>query len=122
MERQSMFMDVCVYLVTQLCPTLCDPMDGSLPTPLSLIFFRQEAELGCHFLLQGIFPAHRLNLCLLCHLHCRQILYPLGNLGSMFIDKKANIVKMSVLSNLIYRFNEISIKKIPEGYVVHNRK
>jgi len=29
----------------------------------------------CHFLLQGIFPTHELNLCLLCLLHCRQILY-----------------------------------------------
>ena len=29
----------------------------------------------------------------------------------MFIDKRVNIVNMSVLHNLIYRFNAISIKK-----------
>ena len=29
----------------------------------------------CHFLLQGIFPTRGLNLCLLCLLHCPQILY-----------------------------------------------
>ena len=57
MERQSMFMDVCVYLVTQLCPTLCDPMDGSLPTPLSLIFFRQECWIGLPFPPPGNLPS-----------------------------------------------------------------
>ena len=31
--------------------------------------------MGCHFLLQGIFSTQELNLCLLCLLHCRQILY-----------------------------------------------
>ena len=30
---------------------------------------------GCHFLLQGIFLTQGSNLCLLCLLHCRQILY-----------------------------------------------
>jgi len=33
---------------------------------------------GCHFLLQRIFPAQRLNPCLL---HCRQILYCLSHQG-----------------------------------------
>ena len=28
--------------VIQLCPTLCDPVDYSLPAPLSLEFSRQE--------------------------------------------------------------------------------
>ena len=31
--------------------------------------------MGCHFLLQGIFPTQGLNQHLLCLLHCRQILY-----------------------------------------------
>ena len=34
---------------------------------------------GCHFLLQGIFPTQRSNLGLL---HCRQTLYPLSHQGS----------------------------------------
>ena len=31
--------------------------------------------IGCHFLLQGIYPTQGLNPCLLCCLYCRQILY-----------------------------------------------
>ena len=38
--------------------------------------------LGCHVLLQGIFPTQGLNPHLLCLLHCRQILYPLNHLRS----------------------------------------
>ena len=40
--------------------------------PLSMGFFRQEYWMGCHFLLQGIFPTWGFTLGLL---HCRQILY-----------------------------------------------
>ena len=36
----------------QSCPTLCDPIDGSLPGSPSLGFSRQEQGVGCHFLLQ----------------------------------------------------------------------
>ena len=40
--------------VTQSCPTLCDPVDCSPPGPsLHGIF---PARVGCHFLLQEIFP------------------------------------------------------------------
>ena len=38
----------------------------------------QSTRVGCHALLQGIFPMQGLNLHLLCLLHCRQILYPLS--------------------------------------------
>ena len=37
--------------------------------------------MGCHFLLQGIFPTQALNLCFL---HCRWILYPLSHQGSPY--------------------------------------
>ena len=36
----------------QLCPTLCDPIDGSPPGSPPLGFSRQEHWSGCHFLLQ----------------------------------------------------------------------
>ena len=42
--------------------------------------------MGCCFLLQGIFLTQGSNLCLLCLLHCRQILYPLSHLGSPLMD------------------------------------
>ena len=48
--------------VAQLCPTLCDPMDYSLPgSPVHGIFPGKNTGVGCHFLLQGIFPTQRLN-------------------------------------------------------------
>ena len=41
----------------QLCLTLCDPMDCSLPGSSSpWIFQARILERGCHFLLQGIVP------------------------------------------------------------------
>ena len=39
----------------------------------------KSTGVGCHFLLQGIFPTQRLNLGLQ---HCRQMLYHLSNQGS----------------------------------------
>ena len=42
----------------------------------------KNTGVGCHFLLQGIFPTQGSNPCLLCLLHCREILYPLSHLGS----------------------------------------
>ena len=47
-------------LVSQLCPTLCDPMDCSLPGSSvrgdSLV---KNIGVNCHFLLQRIFPIQR---------------------------------------------------------------
>ena len=65
-------------LVTQLCPTLCDPMDYS--PPHSFVHGKNTA-VGCHFLLQGIFPTQESNPGLL---HCSQILYCLSHQGSYF--------------------------------------
>ena len=55
----------------QLCPTPCDPMDcGPLGSSVHGIFSGKNAGVGCHFLLQGIFPTQGSNLCLLlCLLH-----------------------------------------------------
>ena len=67
-------------LVTQLCPTLCDPMDGSPPgfsvhgdSP------GKNTGEGCHALLEGIFLTQELNWGLL---HCRWILYQQSYQGS----------------------------------------
>ena len=64
-------------LVTQSCPTLCDPMDCSPPgcsvhgdSP------GKDTGVSCHALLQGIFPIQGSNPGLL---HCRQILYQLSH-------------------------------------------
>ena len=44
----------------------------TVTAPLSLGFPSKNTWVGCHFLLQGIFPTQGLNSCLL---HCRWILY-----------------------------------------------
>ena len=63
-------------LVVQSCPTLCDLMDYSLPG----FSVRRDSPgkntgVGCHALLQGIFPTQGSNPGLP---HCRQILYRLN--------------------------------------------
>ena len=66
----SDFLTMCVCLVTQLCPTLCNPMDHSPG---------KNTGMGSHSLLQGIFFTQGSNLGLL---HCRWILYNLNYQGS----------------------------------------
>ena len=52
--------------VTKSCPTLCDPMDYSPPgSSVHGVFPGKNTGVGCHFLLQGIFPDQGLNLHLL---------------------------------------------------------
>ena len=57
-------------LVAQPCPTLCDP-PGALPcqAPLSMGSPGKNTGVGCHALLQGIFPTQAPNPHLLCLLH-----------------------------------------------------
>ena len=51
----------------------------------------RNTGVGCHFLLQRIFPTQGLNLALL---HCRQILYPLSHLGSSCVsDMKVKVTQ-----------------------------
>ena len=69
--------------VAQSCATLCDPMDYSPAKWLCPWSFQgKNTGVGCHILLQGIFPTQELNLGLPCFLHCKQILYPLSHGGS----------------------------------------
>ena len=50
----------------QSCPTSCDPMDYSLSgSPVHEDSPGKSTGVGCHALLQGIFPTQGLNLCLL---------------------------------------------------------
>ena len=60
-------------LVPQSCPTLCNPMDCPWNFP------GKNNGVGCHSLLQGIFPTQGSNPGLL---HCRQILYHLSYQGN----------------------------------------
>ena len=61
----------------QLYPTLCNPMDYSLPgSSVHGILQARITGVGCHALLQGNFPTQGSNLRLLWLLHRKQILYP----------------------------------------------
>ena len=60
---------VCV-LVTQSFPTLCNPMDSN-PLGSYVHGILQNTGVGCHFLLQEIFPMQGSNQCLLRLLRCR---------------------------------------------------
>ena len=69
----------CAVLVAQLCLTLCDPMDYNQPG--SFVHGDSPGKntgMGCHALLQGIFPTQGLNPGLP---HCRQTLYHLSYQG-----------------------------------------
>ena len=68
-------------LVAQSCPAvvLATPWTVALQIPLSMGFPGKSTGMGCHFLLQRIFPAQWSNLGLL---HCRWILYQLSYQGS----------------------------------------
>ena len=73
---------VCVCLVSQLCPTLCDSMDcrppgSSVPGDVP----GKNTGVGCHGLLQGIFPIQGSNTGLS---HCSQILYCLSHQGILY--------------------------------------
>ena len=67
-------------LVTQLCLTLCKIMGHSMPgSSVHGESPGKNAGVGCHALLQGIFPTQELNWSLL---HCRQIFHQLSYQGS----------------------------------------
>ena len=70
----------------QACLTLCDPMDCS-PSGSSVHGDSpgKNTGVGCHFLLQGIFPTQRPNWHLLCLLHWQVGSLPVVLPGKPFI-------------------------------------
>ena len=72
--------------IASVVSTLSDPGDCSPPgSSVQGILQARVLRVGCHALLQGIFPSQGLNLGLL---HFRQILYYLnhqGSLGSTYV-------------------------------------
>ena len=69
-------------LVTQSCPTLCHPTDWSRPgSSFHGDSPDKNTRMGCHALLQGIFPTQGSNPVLP---HCWHFLYHLNYRGSPF--------------------------------------
>ena len=88
-------MYVCIYMyVLLLCWLLSHvqlfetPWTVAYQAPLSVECSRQETGVGCHDLLQRIFPTQGLNLGLL---HCRWILYCLSHQRSPYECIHTNI-------------------------------
>ena len=86
-----MFAPVCVQSLScvRLFVTSWSPQ-----APLSVDFSRQEYGVGCYFLLQGIFPTQRLNLCLwhLLHWAHRFITVPPGNCNILNISVSGHVL------------------------------
>ena len=78
-RKDFFFLFMC--LVTQSCPTLCNPMDCSPPSfSVHGDSPGKNTGVGCHAFLQGIFPTQRLNPGLP---HWRWILYWLSHQGNI---------------------------------------
>ena len=71
---------LCMCLITQSCSTLCDPMECNLPgTSVHGDSSGKNTRMGCHALLQGIFPIQGSNPGIP---YCRWIIYHLSYQGS----------------------------------------
>ena len=79
----------------QSCPTLCSPMDCSLPPPPSVEFSRQNTAVDYHALIQEIFLTQGSNSCLLHLQHWQAGSLPLVPHGkpTIQIQNIANSVK-----------------------------
>ena len=99
-------------LVSQSCPTLCDPVNW-----LATRFFfcpwnspGKNTGVGCHSLLQGIFPTQGLNPHLL---RCGQILYHLSHQGSS---------RTKILLCYHYLYLLFYCSNLPWFFVVHPKE
>ena len=71
---------VCACSVAQLCPTLCDAVDCNPPgSSVHGDSLGNNTGVGCHVLLQRIFPTQGLNPHLLCPLHWQADSLPLAS-------------------------------------------
>ena len=95
---------VCVCLVTQSCLTLCNPIDCNLPGfSVHGDSLGKNTRMGCHALLQGLFPTQGSNPGLP---HCRRILYQQSHKRSPSI--KTFIDKYSHFLSSIFQFSSVA--------------
>ena len=87
-----MFHGLC--LVAQSCPTLCNSMDCSPPgSSIHGDSSGKNTGVGCHALLQGIFPTQGSNTGLP---HCRQILLPSEPPGSIIFHGSISYTRTKI--------------------------
>ena len=76
-------------LVTQSCPTLCNPMDYSPPgSSVHGDSPGKNTGVGCHALLKGNFSTQGSNLGLP---HCKQVLYCLNHFGYKKLEQMGRL-------------------------------
>jgi len=103
-------------LVTKSCPTLWDPIDCSPARLLcSWDFLGKSTGVGCHFLLQGIFPTQGYNSCLL---PGRQILYHWATREACFINGRE--LNRSKVRCSFFLFCLCWTRKFPEGWCLES--
>ena len=99
-------------LVSQSCPTLCNPIDCSLPD--SFVHGDSPGNktgVGCHALLQGNFPTQGLNPGIP---QCRQILYHLSHQGSPIKGRiTVNLVNFPKITQLV--FGRDPVERLPNS-------
>ena len=81
--------------VPQSCPTLCSPIDCTSQGPLSMGLSGKNTRLGCHSLLQRMYPAQGSYPHLLCLLHWRVGSLPLAPSGKPTNTMKVNVKSLS---------------------------
>ena len=82
-----LFFSLLKKLLSRVQP-FATPWTADRQAPLSMGFSRQERQVGCHSLLQGIFPTQGSNPCLW---HCRQI-----HIYTVLISAKSKEALLSV--------------------------
>ena len=100
-----------LFLATKSHPTLLRPHDCSLPES-SVHGFLQAGKnigVGCHALLQGIFPTQGLNLGLP---YCRQILYCLSYQGNPYLSICGHIYMCVCVCMYKYTYERICTKTL----------
>ena len=99
--------------VTQLCPTLCNPMNSSLrQAPPSMGFSRQEYWSGLPFHSPGNLPDLGSNPGLP---HCKQTLYLLSHQGSRPLRYDLNQIPYPYTVEVTNRFKGLDlIDRVPE--------
>ena len=103
--------DYLLCLCARLCPILCNPMDHSSPgSSVHEDFPGKNTGVGCHALLQGIFPTQGSNPGLL---HCRWILYPLSHHRHPRIPER---VSYSIFSGSSWPRNWAGVSCIAGGF------
>ena len=111
MQESLKIGDAVLCLATQLCPTLCDPMDCSLSgSSVHGDSPGKNTGMGCHALLQGIFQTEGLNPD---SPHCRWILNCLSHQGSR---RTLEWVASSFSKGISWHRNQTRFSSIAYGF------